>query len=78
MSKFLSLGLIDLGKGFLIAVGTVVLTGVANTLQTGVLPSWIELKAYLIAGLAAGLAYLAKNLLTNSKNKLMEKETDAS
>lgn len=76
MSKFLKLNLLDLGKGFLIAAGTVIVLGVANILQTGVLPTLLELKALAIAGLAAGLTYLGKNLFTNSMNKLGAKEPE--
>lgn len=76
MSKFLKLGLVDLGKGFLIAFGTVFLLGISNVLQTGVFPSLPELGALAVAGLAAGLVYITKNLFTNSENKLIEKEPD--
>ncbi len=65
-SNFLKLDIKDLAKGFLLAVFTAVLTGLYTTIQSGVFPDWPQLKQMLLAGLLAGIAYLCKNLLTNS------------
>lgn len=69
-SSFGKLNLADLGKGVLIAVGTVILTGIATSLQAGKLPTTSELGVLVIAGLGAGAAYLVKNIFTNSNNQL--------
>lgn len=74
MSGFFKLNLLDLGKGFLIAFLTVVLLGVGTILETGVFPTLAELGTLAIAGLAAGLSYLLKNLVTNSNNQLLVKD----
>jgi Flp pilus assembly pilin Flp len=75
MSGFLQINWLDVGKGFLIAFGTVFLLGVVNVLETGTFPTLAELGALAVAGLAAGLTYVLKNFFTNSGNKLAEKDT---
>lgn len=74
MSSFLAINWADVGKGFLIAFLTVVVGGVLSFLNLGVFPSLSDLGSLAIAGLAAGIAYLAKNFLTNSENKLFSGE----
>lgn len=76
MSGFGKLNWLDIGKGFLIAVGTVILMGVGNILQTGRFPNGAELLTIAGAGLSAGITYLLKNVFTNSENKLVTKEPD--
>ena len=77
MSKFGKLNLKDLGKGFLIAFLASFLTAVVTVLQTGAFPDLVALGTMASVGLAAGVAYLAKNLLTNSNNQLLAKEPPA-
>lgn len=74
MSGFMNLNLLDLAKGFLIAFLTIFLLGAGSILESGVFPTLAELGTLAIAGLASGLSYILKNLVTNSKNKLFTKE----
>jgi hypothetical protein len=73
-AKFLALKGIDYVKGFVVAVLTAVLTAVIPVIQTGTFPTGAQLKTMLISGLAAGIAYLIKNMLTNSKDELFKPE----
>jgi VIT1/CCC1 family predicted Fe2+/Mn2+ transporter len=73
-SNFLRLNTSDLVKGFVVAFLSASLTGIINTLDSGMLPLLSELKQAGIVGLTAGLSYLLKNLLTNSEDELMKKE----
>jgi len=74
MSVFGTINWLDLGKGILIAFGTVFFLGLYQILNEGRLPTLAELGASALAGLAATLSYILKNFFTNSKNKLAEKE----
>lgn len=74
MSDFGKLNWADIGKGFLLAASTVVLGGVYTSLQAGAFPDLATLKGLGIAGLAAGLSYLLKNIFTNSNNELGKSE----
>lgn len=74
MSSFGKINWYDILKGFLIAAGTVVLTGIASILQAGEFPEWSKLSGLLMTGLAAGVTYLVKNIFTNSDNVLAKKE----
>jgi hypothetical protein len=74
-SKFLTLGMNDFIKGILMAIGTAILTAIYPIIQSGVLPTWPELKVILLSGLAAGITYLLKNLLTNSNGNLAKLES---
>lgn len=73
-SNFLNLNAQDVVKGFVVAFLSAALTGLVATLDSGALPSVVELKQAAIVGLTAGLSYLLKNLLTNSQDELMKKE----
>lgn len=64
----------DLLKGFIVAIGTAVLTSLLPIIQTGALPDIATLKAIAISGVAAGIAYLLKNLFTNSNGEVAKKE----
>lgn len=75
-SKFFAINWLDVGKGFLIAFGTVFFAGIVVVLESGVFPTLAELGTLAVAGLAAGLTYVLKNFFTNSSNKLAEKEPD--
>lgn len=74
MSVFGTINWLDLGKGVLIAFGTVFLLGLYQILNAGKFPTLAELGSLALAGLAAALSYILKNFFTNSKNKLAEKE----
>lgn len=71
-SSLFTLNSKDWIKGLVVAVITAVITVVYNTIQTGVLV--FDWKAISIAAASAALAYITKNLLTNSKDQLLTKE----
>lgn len=75
-SKFLSLNLSDLGKGLVVAVVVAVLVGLNASLNAAVphFPTVEEFKQIEISGAAAAVAYLLKNLFTNSSNQLAKKD----
>ena len=74
MSNFLNLNINDLIKGFIVAFLSTALTGLVTILDNGALPTITELKSAGIVGLTAGLSYLLKNLLTNSKGEIVKGE----
>ena len=69
-AAFLSINWADVGKGFLVAVGTVILAGLATSIQAGQFPSLAQLGTLGLAGLSAGIAYLMKQFFTNSGGQL--------
>lgn len=71
-SPFLNVDFKDLAKGFVLAVLTSVLTIVYTTLQSGSLA--IDWKLCLTTSLTSGIAYLLKNLFTNSKGETFKSE----
>jgi hypothetical protein len=72
MSTFLNLNVQDLVKGLIVTMLTSVLTIVYNTVSTGSLT--FDWQAIGLTALTSGLAYLMKNLLTNSKGEFLSKE----
>ena len=73
-SKFLSLNVRDFLKGLLLAVLTAVITFVYEALQTGSLFEPGTIKKGLMVALAALLAYLLKNLFTNTQGEILTPE----
>lgn len=73
-TQFFTLGLRDIAKGFLVAMLTAIITGLGTVLQNGTIPTETELKNLVLIGLSAGIAYLGKNLLTNSNDQFLKKE----
>lgn len=73
-SPFLKLNLRDLVNGLVVAFLTAGLTNLIQTLDSGKLPTLEEVKAGALAGLVASLAYLLKNLVTNSQGEMATKE----
>ncbi len=73
-SKFLNLDVKDAVNGFIVAFLSAALTGLITTLDSGVLPNVAELKQAGVIGLTAGLSYLLKNLVTNSKGDILKAE----
>jgi VIT1/CCC1 family predicted Fe2+/Mn2+ transporter len=73
-SKFLTLNVRDFLKGLLLAVLTAVITFMYDAIQSGTLfePGWVK-KAGMVA-LAALLAYLIKNLFTNTQGEILTPE----
>jgi len=71
-SSLFTLNSKDWIKGLVVAVLTAVITVVYSTIQTGTLV--LDWKAISIAGISAALAYITKNLLTNSNDEILTKE----
>ncbi len=71
-SSLFTLNSKDWIKGLVVAVLTAVITVVYSTIQTGALV--LDWKAISIAGISAALAYITKNLLTNSNDEILTKE----
>lgn len=76
MSKFLSLNKADLLKGFVVAFAMVLLSGIYSYLSATppTFPTWEQLQTISLSGLGAGIAYLLKNLFTNSSGEILTKE----
>jgi O-antigen ligase len=72
MSTFLNLNIEDLAKGLILTVLTSVVTIVYNTVSAGSLT--FDWQAIGLTALTSGLAYLMKNLLTNSKGEFLGNE----
>ncbi len=73
-ATFLKLSVKDLLKGFLVAMFTVITTGLVSVLDSGHLPTFAAVKSLFLTGLCAGLAYLLKNFLTNSQDQFGKTE----
>lgn len=74
-SKFLSLEIKDALRSFLLAVIGTILMGVYKIIEQGAFPvTWAEWKPIVLTGIGAGIAYIIKNWLTNSDDKLLKKE----
>lgn len=73
-SKFFSLHFGDLFKGAVVAFLSAALAALIQVLEAGALPDLAQLKSSALAGAVAGLAYLCKNLLTNSEGQIAKKE----
>jgi hypothetical protein len=71
-SSLFTLNSKDWVKGLVVAVLTAIITVVYNTIQTGAL--LLDWKAISIAAISAALAYITKNLLTNSEDQILTKE----
>lgn len=76
-AAFLNLNLMDLLKGAFVAVLTAVLATLSTLLQTGKLFDKSSLLVIGTAALSAFIAYLGKQLLTNSQNQLLVNEKNA-
>lgn len=75
-SKIFSLHISDFAKGLIVAIITALISGCMTSLNKGTLPDLADLKAIAITALAAGLAYLSKNLLSNSEGKFLKSEPE--
>ena len=77
-SKFFNLNWADLGKGLLVAFLTALLGGILELLQAGTLPTpWVAFQPILEVSLSAAVAYLLKNLFTNSEGQIAKGEKSA-
>jgi hypothetical protein len=73
LSGLFTLNLRDALNGFLIAFLAAFLSAVVSGLNTGVLPSFVDLKAFAMIGITAGVSYITKNLFSNNKGELLKK-----
>lgn len=73
-SSFLSLNWRDALKGLIVAALTAFVSTLSLTIEDGQLPTKKDLVNCLLAAIAAGVAYLMKNLFTNSEGKMVKKE----
>ncbi len=75
-STFLNLNWADLGKGLLMAFLTIVVTGLYTSLSATPphFPTGAEWGTLLLMGLASAVAYLIKNVFTNSSGEVLKKE----
>jgi hypothetical protein len=73
-SKFLKLNTRDYINGIIVAVFCSFLTGFYQIIANGGVLNWTTLKPVVIAAIGSGIAYLTKNLLTNSKGQFMKGE----
>ena len=72
-SNFLNLDIKDLLRGGLLALIAIVGTSVLAIVESGdilCLFEWATLKPIIIAGISGFVAYILKNLLTNSEDKI--------
>ena len=76
-ASFLSLQWKDGLKGFITAVATALITSIYSIIQTGGMPTHDQWKVILLSSVSAGFAYLLKNFLTNSDDKLLKKDNPA-
>lgn len=73
-SKFLGLNVSDAVKGVFMAFVAAILTAIYAAISDGDWPSKAELIDSLRVGLTASLAYVLKNLFTNSDGEVLKKE----
>lgn len=64
-SGLYSVNMHDAMKGFIVAIGSAIISALQNTVSTGSLDlNWRQIG---LTALAAGLSYLAKNFFTEAK-----------
>ncbi len=73
-SKFLRLNRRDFIRGFIVTVICTFITGAYQIIASGFTFDWVTLKPVVIAAIGAGVSYLTKNLLTNSRGDFMTYE----
>jgi hypothetical protein len=73
-SKFLRLNSRDFIKGIIVAIFCTFITGLYQLIANGGVINWLTIKPVVIAAIGSGVAYLTKNLLTNSKGQFMKGE----
>ena len=76
-ANFLNLNLQDFLKGLIVAVLTAVFATITTLLQTGELFKKESLPVIGVAALTAFIAYVTKNLFTNSQNQFAVTEENA-
>jgi uncharacterized membrane protein len=73
-SKFLKLNSHDFVKGIIVAIFCTFITGFYQLIANGGVINWLTIKPVIIAAIGSGVAYLTKNLLTNSKGQFLRSE----
>jgi hypothetical protein len=73
-SKFLRLNSRDFINGLIVVMFCTLITGLYQLIANGGVINWLTIKPVVIAAIGSGVAYLTKNLLTNSKGKFMMRE----
>ena len=73
-SKFLKLNTSDFINGIIVAIFCTFITGLYQLIANGGALNWITIKPVVIAAIGSGVAYLTKNLLSNSKGQFMKGE----
>lgn len=76
-ANFLNLNWNDFAKGLIVAVLTAVFATITTLLQTGTLFKKESLPVIGVAALTAFIAYVTKNLFTNSQNQFAVTEGNA-
>jgi len=73
-SKFLNLNTRDFIRGLIVTIICAFITGFYQLIASGFTINWMTLKPVVIAAVGAGVSYLTKNILTNSKGEFMSAE----
>jgi hypothetical protein len=74
-SRFLRLNNIDFIRGLIVVILCAFITGLYQLVSNGGAINWLTIKPVVIAAVGAGVSYLTKNLLTNSKGHFMKTES---
>jgi hypothetical protein len=73
-SKFLTLDKRDFIEGLIIVILCTFITGFYQLIANEGVINWETLKPVVISAIGAGVSYLTKNLLSNSKGQFMRGE----
>ena len=73
-SSFLTLGLSDVGKGLIMAFLAAFLMTLYGVLSSGGFPTHAQWIDALRTAITAAMAYLLKNVFTNSDDQFLKKE----
>jgi uncharacterized membrane protein len=73
-SKYLKLNTRDFINGIIVAIICTFITGFYQLIANGGVINWLTVRPVVIAAIGSGVAYLTKNLLTNSKGQFMKSE----
>lgn len=73
-ADFMRINVDDLLRGFVVAMMSSILSSAVVILQAGNLPNMTQVKMIALVGVSSGVSYLAKNLLTNSKDQMFKTE----
>lgn len=72
LSDFLKINVFDLTKGLIVATLTAIVVFISDTISAGIFTfNWTSIWQ---TGLAAAVAYLMKQLVTNNQGELLQKD----